>query len=302
MEEYIGDCMPGRVWIQKNLLRSRTLEKTINVVHREAFLKDGSIINRSVVEVTKGLMGHSWCGPILALKQQDLSLNSGYDDMDTVDFRDVIDYFCAYGDKNLMSLADMSLGGKSARAVEEVSGVRISCRGDQICGRDKFEAVKVPRDHPIFNAPVTSISKLIGMPIHVRRCPPDKKLQNTKYDRTNQAATFLHLNADPADEGWGWAPMDWQEPAGSVIVIRKDGKALQLCHIEALCHFCQYVLQPIFEDSLGSGMHPEKPISKAEVLSRMTPRGFENFYIGYDNYKRDSDPNREYFPPPELVE
>lgn len=287
---YIGDDL-GRTIFQRNLLRSRDLDNTIQLIYRDAFLKDGSGVNRSIIEVTKGLMSRSWRGPVLVFKKEGLGMDpDNYGDMDTVDFRDAIDFFSSVGDLNLgdMRLDDVK---HSEKAPDGVCGVRISCDGDLACGRKKFEAIDVPRNHPVFREPVTSISKLIGLPIKVKRCPPDKSLLGKEYKRSNQAATFLHLNANPKDQSWGWASMDWQEPAGSVIVVRDDGKKLLPQHMDALCHFCRFIMQPIFEDSIGCGMHPEDPINKAQVLARMTPREFENFYSGYDSYKRDSDPH-----------
>lgn len=291
-KKYIGDSFTGRVFVQINKIRARKLLNTVVVIHREAGMIDGSGINHSVIEATKGVAPYPWPGPILVLKFRGLIFEGSYGHMDMTDFRDIIDFFCSYGDENLndINLGEMSLSEKTTKATEEVSCVRINCTSDlAVPGKVKFEALKIPHDHPVFNEPITSISKLIGVPIKVRRCPPDRSLRGKSYNRVNQPATFLHLNADPADKGWGWAPPEWQEPPGSVIVAREDRKPLYTQHVDALCHFCQYVMGPIFEDSIGGGFHPESPITKGEVLARMTPRAFELFYTGYDNYKHQSD-------------
>lgn len=286
------DCLgPGSIrslQMTGNVLRSRALQDKIHVYSREGYLVDGSKINTSIVEVTKSLMTHSWSGPFLAMKLPGLDIDPGrYINIDMVGFRDVVDLFCTYP---VMDINDMKAEGALAGAKDEFSGVRINCRGDQtIGGRSKFEAIQLPRNHPVFKAPVVGISKLIGLPVRVIRCPRTSDHNLNTFDKSNQAATFLHLSVDPNDR-WGWAPMAWQEPAGSVIVVREDRTALAPEHVEALSYFCQYVLQPLFEDSMGSGMHPESPIKKTVVLQRMTPRSFENFYVGYNNWKRDNDP------------
>lgn len=284
-------------WITGNNLRSRHLQNKLHVHYRDTFLIDGSKLNQSIVAVTRGTAGHEWGGPLLAMKLPGLSIDPRhYIDINTVDFRDVVDFFCSYPNHNL---SDMSLVKKPAanvRPTEQFSGVRINCRSDQDIGaRPKFEPIKLPINHPVFRAPVSSISKRIELPIRISRClPGETSLKNTnreEYNASNQAATFLQLVADPNSSQWGWAPFEWQSPAGSVIVVREDRKPILPQHIEALCHFCQYVLQPLFEDSMGSGMHPESPMKKSEVLQMMTRRRFENFYIGYENWKRDNDPN-----------
>ncbi|KAI5847021.1 hypothetical protein DFP73DRAFT_543806 [Morchella snyderi] len=283
--------------ITGNNLRSRNLQNKLHVHYRDTFLIDESKLNQSIVVVTGGTAGHKWGGPLLAMKLPGLSIDPRrYRDIDTVDFRDVVDFICSYPDHNL---SDMSLVKKptaNVRPHRQYTGVRINCRSDQdIGGRPKFEPIKLPIDHPVFQAPVSSISKCIELPIRIVRCTPGetsrKSTSREGYNATNQAATFLHLVADSNSSQWGWAPMEWQCPAGSVIVVHGDAKPILPQHIEALCHFCQYVLQPLFEDSLGGGMHPESPMKKSEVLQVITRRRFEIFYIGYENWKRDNDPN-----------
>ena len=85
--------------------------------------------------------------------------------------------------------------------------------------------------------------------------------------------------------------MEWQQPAGSVVVVHAERKEVLPQHVEALCYLCQYVMQPLFEDSMGAGMDPANPIPKGDVLRRLTPREFQLFYLGFSNWKRDNDPN-----------
>lgn len=80
-----------------------------------------------------------------------------------------------------------------------------------------------------------------------------------------------------------------------------DKKPLHPFHVEALDYYCRYVLQPLFEDSMGSGMHPEHPIAREEVLYRISPKSFELFYLGYQNFKRGLQSTvTEYIPHPDI--
>jgi len=195
-------------------------------------------------------------------------------------------------------LGEKNKSDETTSPLQKVSGVRINCRGDRKGGRAQFEPIEVPISHPVWSAPIPSISKLVRLPIKVRRIaseivPPAKSKRRKKpaLDETNQAAMFLHMNANPNATDWGWAPLEWREPAGSVVVVHAERKEISPERVEALCHFCQYVMRPVFEDSLGAGMHPENPIPKSDVLRRLTPREFGLFYHGFQNWRNDNDPN-----------
>lgn len=261
-----------------------------------------------------------------------------YTHMNMVDFRDVVDLFRSYGSdvnmsdegcnqqhkgpvspldetlkresnptqKNLNKPATQASSSSVAETLnnlsledeKEVLGVRINCCGDRKSGRAQFEPIKVLITDPVWTEPIPGISKLVGLPIRVRRIPSEvgaanksKRRKKPTFDEANQAATFLHMNVNPNAKDWGWAsPFEWQMPTGSVVVVHANKKDLLPQHVEALCHLCQYVMQPVFEDSIGAGLHPENPIPKRDVLRRLTPREFELFYSGFTSWKRDNDP------------
>lgn len=282
---FLGDSMADRVWVQRNNVRSRAREDVVTVYLRESGLKDGSKINQCVIAVARGrYINFCWPGPLLVLRSEGLTLgDSCLADMDMVDFRDAVDVLCSYPDVNI-NVADPESVRMSVGPAGGVWGVRINCQGEQeVYKREKFEAVKVPRSDPVFGVPVTSISKLISLPIKVIRCSTYKSMEG--YNSTNPEATFLHMNANPRDESWGWAPMEWQDPAGNVVVVREDGKPLLPQHAQALCHFCLSYLQPLFDDSLEQG----SARARAKVMEKITRTEFEGFYLGYDRFKRESD-------------
>ena len=272
------DALPDYIRIRHNTLRDRNLSNTLEVICRDSFLIDGSSVNSSVVKATQGAMRHSWKGPILAMKKQGLSIDPPvYLDVDMQDYRDVVDYFISYGTSESVGHEDVGgwdrnhdWKGKMTR------GVKINCEGDQkYCGTARFTAVDVPAGHPVFSNAIAPISKLVGMPIHTWQCPPDKTWKD-KAVYTNVPATFLHLNTDESSgDGWGWAPMKWQNNVGSVLVVRSDGRDVSAQQVEALCHFCQFKMQPLFENATGGGL---VHMSRAEVMGYLTPEGFRDYF------------------------
>ncbi|CAM6096834.1 unnamed protein product [Calypogeia fissa] len=170
----------------------------------------------------------------------------------------------------------------------KVEGVRISCIADQeVCRADKYIPVKVEDCHEVFRMeePIP-ISKLIELPIFVRKCPPDQAWKNCpKAVYTNPPASWLHLDLDPQSSKFGWIPRpQWDERVGSVLAVRVDRKALSSHHMEALCHFCQFKLQPLIEDSFGAGFVKR---TRDEVMQEMTKAKFKKFFKEYKVKQKD---------------
>ena len=288
VEQFLGNGTLGMYHVLNNMLSPRWLDACLTVMFRDTFAIDGSPVNQSVLSATKDQKPYrSWCGPILVLKTYSRSFDdSAYQDMDTRDFRDVVDFLTAYTDPNL-NPNDMVY--PSGRPEKQISGVKISCRGDILAGAPKFEAIKVSERHRIVWEEVSDLSKLIELPIQVLQCAPVKSLlRSGEYNRGNRTAAFINLCVDPKSPTWGFAPEPWLGAAGSVIVIRKDRKDLLPEHMEAMAHFFQYFLLPMFEDSFGVGMEPDNPMPKRKVLDMITKKVFENFYLGFKDYKIDS--------------
>ena len=64
--------------------------------------------------------------------------------------------------------------------------------------------------------------------------------------------------------------------------MRKDGINLIPQHLEALCHFCLYVLQETYGDTGRLSSHPRKCERQKRMFKRMTTRrGFEEFWEEY---------------------
>ncbi|KAF3926336.1 hypothetical protein AA313_de0201740 [Arthrobotrys entomopaga] len=173
-------------------------------------------------------------------------------------------------------------------------GVIIHCFGDrQVLRTPDFEVVGVDTTHDIFWNPsvhdTSDIADRIGIPIFTTKLPLEPAWRDTKpggqfmfshpYD--NQDATFLHICCDPDAKpdpttgvlGWAWCGMRWQRYVGSALVVRQDKKPLTALQVEVLAHYCRFECQPLFGSSIGED-YPGAPMSKAEVLSRISKESF----------------------------
>ena len=189
------------------------------------------------------------------------------------DFRDVVDFFISHGRRSVQDGEVSSRGGKG-----KFRGVKINCQGDQrTFGCEKFSAVDVPVGHPVFYGPIAQISKLVGMPVHTWKYPAPHCWKNNLDDKPyeNVPATLLHQNTDDiSSESWGWAPMQWQNTVGTVLVVRSDGQDVTTRQVEALCHFCQFKMQPLFKNAMGDG---EVQMTRDEVLGFLTPKAIDEY-------------------------
>lgn len=260
--EFLGDGMTDRVMVKHNLTRSRTRKDLLTVHVREAGSFDGSRLNRCVIAVAGArYVNMAWPGPLLVVRSRGLTLgDSELVDIDMVDFRDAVDLLCSYPDINI-HLTEPETTWK-------VQGVRINCTGEMTLYHRRlvFEAVRVPDDHGVFSKPVVSSSRLVGLPVRVLNCSPQKYIPG--YDPTNNDAITLFLNPAP-----GSAKM------GSVVVVREDLQPLVPQHVEALCRY----VQPLYEDCKAG------TVTKERLLGKLTKQGFARFWKEYSVVKQAGD-------------
>ena len=122
---------------------------------------------------------------------------------------------------------------------------------------------------------------------------------NNKNDTTkqeeNEMVRQLWICANFDDPGFGTAPSQ----IGSKLVMRKDGVNLLPQHLEALCHFCIYVLQ---ESCGGTGMlssSPRKCEEQKQIFNKMaTMRGFAGFWREYSEERGARDGRWKGLPSP----
>lgn len=271
--------------ITGNVLRARSrTHNQIELYYTAKTPGDQSTLNLSVLSATQHRTMQRWFGPLLAVKVVfPATTPTQYLDMDMVDYRDVIDFLCTHPAFDINIATDPVAASK-----REISAVRINSSSDLSRGRVPFELLRIRADDPACSAPVTGISRLIKFPVRVSRCPlPYAVGYDAATDLVeNPAATYLQLGVD-LETDWGFVGREWVDPAGSVVVVREGGAELHPQHVEALAHWCAYVLRPMFLDSLGMGTELEEPMGKEEVLARVTRREWLHFYRGFDEWKRE---------------
>lgn len=108
-----------------------------------------------------------------------------------------------------------------------------------------FDTLSIPADHPIFSAGTLSpLSVMMELPLLIYR---EDRRPSLSIPRSaamdNQAATYLMF-----DTKTGFAPPEWQQGIGTVIVARQDGKPLDELHLEMIWSFASDLLDA-FGDS-----------------------------------------------------
>ncbi|KAH7134564.1 hypothetical protein B0J13DRAFT_641104 [Dactylonectria estremocensis] len=267
---YLGADRPfeGNILIEDNTVRDRNLGcgmaqwaprkegYCIAVIHREAFLYDGSTINTSILASvgTPGQTHHQFRGPMVALRRTPFET---YEDITLADFRHIIDYFVSYAITKVRE-SDQDRGFLSLATIR---GAKICCYGEiKLHGSEPHISVDITRGHPTRRygaGDVSSISERLVMPLKLWK---DPNIGTWRHPpgwheiigaTSNQDAAFLMTRTD--FENWGWAPPEWQVDLGNVIAVRVDDKNLTLDDFRAMCYFVRRKLQPMFEDALGLG-------------------------------------------------
>lgn len=96
-DKYMG-APESHNYMQSNPFTKRNLKDTLVILFRDNFLNDGSLPNKCIQNLSKGINDYPWKGPVIVIKMKGLEVYQNiYEDMNVKDFKDVIDYFCWYG-------------------------------------------------------------------------------------------------------------------------------------------------------------------------------------------------------------
>ena len=114
---------------------------------------------------------------------------------------------------------------------------------------------------------------------------------NNKHDTTinqeNEKVRQLWICADFDDPSSFGAS---SSQTGSKLVMRKDGVNLLPQHLEALCHFCLYLLQESCGDAGRLSSKAHKYERQKKMFKKMaTKRGFKEFWEEYRDEKALQD-------------
>jgi hypothetical protein len=269
--------------IMINAHRGVLMNHTICIHFRDRFLKDGSEPNKSIIASTMGAVVHTWNGPFVIMRQPTINVDPlVFVDVTLGDLRSAVDYFSAYRDHSVEDL-------EARRDLTEpiLVGVKISCATDRsISGAAEYSPVGARPGHTIFfTGDRPRMPELMEIPVRVLGIALDQSPEVVEawaadggafeVSHCNTPVTFLFLDADPQSTSWGWAPFHWDHDVGSVMVVWEDCKKITPRQVEALCRYCRYKMQPMFEDSLGAGLAER---TKEDVLSHLTKAKFAAFF------------------------
>lgn len=261
-----------------NLFRDFPYPNKLAICTRDSFLKDGSPLNRCIMALTKNLPEY-WSGPVVVMRnssKEECGTDELFVDARLSELRYAIDFFQTYVTKG-----ENTYGGGT-----KIRGVRVNCIGDQQ-ERGIYESVAVPKDHPF--GPALDLTKLLGIPVRIQKYPHNNKPY--EFSPVNQPITKLHRRVHPKLPGWGWAPMEWQNDVGSVLMIRADGKDLNIFTAEVLCALAHSkdgshmrIGLSIEDEEMEDGGAAEK----ARQLEGLTKAGFEKFFQEYRQKQIDA--------------
>ncbi|KAJ5812387.1 hypothetical protein N7474_008688 [Penicillium riverlandense] len=266
---YLGTDSPikGTLRVEHNPVRNRNLGSgfafwassqmgyCVSLVHRDAYLLDGSISNGSIsISVgSSGTLPHHYRGPMVAVHQLP---RESYGDITLADFRHLIDYLVSYRSTQVRE-SDLI---HDIRAPLMIRGVKICCYGEvKLHGTDEFVSVDFTRATRIAlgNGNISPISSCLGMPLKLWKDPgcefwldPPGWPTGDMTPDSNPNAAFLMMETCPSKPEWGWAPDYWNRDIGNVLVLRENGEDLNVQDLKMICHFARFILQPMFGDTL----------------------------------------------------
>ena len=254
----------------------------VSLIHREAYLKDGSITNGSILASVgapcTSITSHEYRGPMIAIREIH---HEDYADITLADFRHLMDYLISYRNTYIKD----SVPDLMHRAPTTVRGVKICCHGEvKLHGSEPFVAVDVTRANQISlgRGSTSPISVCLGMPIRVWK-DPDAEFcyeppgwEGGMTADSNPIIAFLMMETDSSKDEWGWAPMYWDSEIGNVWAVRGDGQDLAVNDVEMICHFARHKLQPMFEAVMESG---SSLVNRQKVLDFIT---WENMVTYWD--------------------
>lgn len=298
----------------------------VTLLYRDNYLNDGSIPNRSIAASVKpsGSPFRSYCGPMTAYR---MVPRETIEDITLGDFRHLIDHLLVYGKETThwpgldpspppppppFALAPPPAPAPAAaptatptpKTAEKPSppppsqdrtirGGKIFCNGERkLHGRNQFARFDFTpsKRASLGKGHVSPISKRLGMPLILWQDPDARYTTGPIGSWDCTFATFLMLNIDPASQDWAWASAYWQTQVGSVLVLREDGKDLDLEHLAMMAYFCQHTMQDRLESAMENGPAPNS-WQKLKTLEYITWANMEKEYKGKLRFSYESEPD-----------
>ncbi|GKZ40822.1 hypothetical protein AbraIFM66951_006356 [Aspergillus brasiliensis] len=272
---YLGPDSPitGRLRVEHNEVRGRNLGSgfvawaprkegyCVHLLHRDAYLVDGSLPNQSILASVRASSAascpHAYHGPMVAIREIH---PEDYADIELADFRHLMDYFVTYGSTEVReSVPDLQY-----RASTVIRGVKICCDGEiKLHGAKPFVSIDIKQSTRLTllareGISISPISALLGMPLIFWKDPNAEFHDDPPgWDATlsassNENAAFMMRDTNPSDSSWGWASLHWNHDLGNVWAVREDEQDLDVREVAMMCYFARHKLPRMFADTMIS--------------------------------------------------
>ncbi|KAJ5998539.1 hypothetical protein N7451_006349 [Penicillium sp. IBT 35674x] len=245
-------------------MRGLTLDHQITIYYQD-WVEAPAKTNQSIqhaVEVCPGKrIPYDLCGDYVAMSGRRGDPPSKYLDIDCADFRHILDFFSTYADGTIRETPS----GGTVRAVQ------INCPLEQrLKGCEEFQSVMVDRDFPSTKM-VSELSMALEDPMWICKLDRDElkngamlldELPENPWQNLN--GEILATDIDPKSDGWGMSSRSPWNFDGSVLVMRRYGRDLDVEWLQHICAYYLEVLPPLFaKTSCGE-------ISRDDVLAEIT--------------------------------
>lgn len=249
----------------ENKRRGLILDHQITIYYQDWDERPTTKTNQSIqhaVEACQGMrVSYNLCGDYVAMSGRRGDPASEYLDIDCADFRHILDYFSTYFDETIRETPS----GGSVRAVQ------INCPLEQkLKSREQFQSVVVDRDFPSTKL-ISGLSMALEDPMWICEINRDELkdgialLDQLPEDPwRNLHAEILATDIDAESDSWGMPSRFHWRFDGSIIVMRRYGKDLDVEWVQHICAYYLEVLQPLFAMSLSG------EISREDVLAEIT--------------------------------
>ena len=148
------------------------------------------------------------------------------------------------------------------KKVYKIKVARIACAGEMRQGRLHHETIELSSNDPIFKMKANCpIGERVGLPLVVKKL--DRFSSQEKADYDCQWATYIQIDTKTG----GFAPYDWQNYVGSVLVCRPGGKHDFTSEDQEIFHdFCDRLLSQYGEEDEGDCVKPDRDVIPSKFI------------------------------------
>ena len=138
-----------------------------------------------------------------------------------------------------------------------------------------FTACQLSKDMDIDDGWLSPVSQAVGRSMRVFRPKGSTIFGKDRFYLHNRPATSMMRTADPASPWFRFAPMDWQDNTGTILVARRDRQPLEPHDEAAMADFCTNHMGQNFQD-VAEGIIP-----KEETMAKMSPAAYNVYKAAY---------------------